>query len=160
MPESQFSVGSWGTQSQIALEENTITGEGGPEYPRLIIPIKFVLVPDTKYGRTCTLLWLKIGLILNHKIIAESNTGPLAEYSWETPSPRQIRIEIPIDFYRLGRIEEKRNGDIEFRLDGSALIAEYQSTKNGVSNGTQNPKEKNSLEDRFKLTSKSCSRTG
>ena len=142
MPESRFSVGNWGTESQIALEENAITGEGGPDYPRLVIPIKFTLVPDPEHGKAYTLLWLKVNLILNHKKIAESNAEPLAEYSWRTASSRQLRIEVPVDFYRLSRIEEKRIGDIEFRLDGSALIAENQIMKNEVSGGNQNLEEK------------------
>lgn len=129
-------------QSQIELEENAITGEGGPDYPRLVIPIKFTLVPDSDNGKTYTLLWLKVNLILNYKKIAESNAEPLAEYSWKTASSRVLRIEIPIDFYRLSRIEEKRIGDIEFRLDGSALIAEHKEMENEASDGNRSLEEK------------------
>jgi hypothetical protein len=129
MPKGDFSPGGWSTRSDISLEVDRISGVGGPEYPQLHIPIEFTLIPSEKKGKikAYSLLWLRSSLHIENVKIGEGFPEPIAEYSWPYLSPRQISIEIPLDHYRIEKIEERRQGDIHFRLSGSALIAEHPS---------------------------------
>lgn len=129
MPKGDFSVSGWSIQSDVSLEVDRISGEGGLEYPRLIIPIEFTLRPAEDRGKikAYTILWLQTGLHMENIKIGEGFSGPIAEYSWPHIRSRQIRIEIPLDLYRLEKIEERRRDDIQFRLSGSALVAEHPS---------------------------------
>ncbi|HJH27191.1 MAG TPA: hypothetical protein C5S37_10620 [Methanophagales archaeon] len=129
MPKDDFSISSWSTRSDISLEVDRISGVGGPEYPQLHIPVEFTLRPSEKKGKikAYSLLWLRSSLHIENIKIGEGFSEPIAEYSWPHLSPRQISIEIPLDHYRIEKIEERRQGDIQFRLSGSALIAEHPS---------------------------------
>lgn len=129
MPKSDFSINGWSTQSNIFLEVDRISGAGGPEYPRLIIPVEFTLRPSEGGGKikVYSLLWLKCGLHIENIKIGEGFSEPIVEYSLPYRSQRQISIEIPFDLYRIEKIEERRRDDIQFRLLGSALVAEYPS---------------------------------
>lgn len=134
MPKDSFSVGSWSTRSDISLEVDRISGTGGPEYPCLFIPVEFTLRPSEDKGkiRAYSLLWLKSSLHMGNIKIGEGISESIAEYSWPHLSPRQISIEIPLDIYRIENIEKRRQGNIQFRLSGSGLIAEHPSvTKAG-----------------------------
>ena len=139
MPKGNFSVGGWSTRNDISLEVDRTRGEGGPEYPRLIIPVEFILRPAEEGGeiRAYSLLWLKSDLYIDNRKIGEGFSGPIAEYSWPPVSSRQITVEIPLDSYRLEKIEERRRDDIQFRLSGSALIAEHPSVTKAGSNEKQ-----------------------
>lgn len=139
MPKDSFSVGGWSTRSDISIEADRIRGEGGPEYPRLVIPLEFILRPAEEEGeiRAYSLLWLKSNLYIDNIKIGEGFSGPIAEYSWPRGSSRQITIEIPLDSYRLEKIEERRRDDIQFRLSGSALIAEHPPVTMAGSNEKQ-----------------------
>jgi len=129
MPKGDFSSGGRSTRSDFSLEVDRISGFGGPEYPQLHIPIEFTLRPAEDRGeiKAYSLLWLRSSLHIENVKIGEGFPEPIAEYSWPYLSPRQISIEIPLDHYRIEKIEERRQGDIQFRLSGSALIAEHPS---------------------------------
>ena len=127
MPKGDFSIGSWSTRTNISLEVDRISGVGGSEYPQLHIPIEFTLRPKEDRGeiKAYSLLWLRSSLHIENVKIGEGFSEPIAEYSWSPFNSRQIPIEIPLDHYRIEKIEERRQGDIQFRLSGSALIAEH-----------------------------------
>lgn len=128
MPKGRFQVNAWLTSGDnISLEVDKIGGTGGPEYPRLSIPLEFTLRPQESKEeiRTYSLLWLKSSLFFLNAKIGEGISDFIFEYSWPGAGSRQIFIEIPLDSYRIEKIEEKRKGDIEFRLSGSALIVEH-----------------------------------
>jgi hypothetical protein len=129
MPKGYFSVSGWSTRSDVDLEVDRISGVGGPAYPRLIIPVEFTLRPAEDKGKikAYSLLWLQSGLYIENIKIGEGFSGPIAEYSWPHVSPHQISIEIPLDLYRLEKIEERRRDDIQFRLSSDALVAEHPS---------------------------------
>lgn len=139
MPKGSFSVGGWSTRSDISVEVDRIRGEGGPEYPRLVIPLEFILRSAEEEGkiRAYSLLWLKSDLYIDNIKIGKGFSGPIVEYSWPHGSSCQIAIEIPLDSYRLEKIEERRRDDIQFRLSGSALIAEHPSVTRAGSNEKQ-----------------------
>ncbi len=139
MPKANFSISGWSTQSDISLEVDKMSGVGGPEYPRLIIPVEFTLRPSEDSGKikTYSLLWLQSGLHMENIKIGEGFSEPIAEYSWPHLSARQIIIEIPLDLYRIEKMEERRQGDIQFRLSGSALVAEHPSVAKAGPNQKQ-----------------------
>ncbi|MFC1716116.1 hypothetical protein ACFL6S_20765 [Candidatus Poribacteria bacterium] len=60
--------------------------------------------------------------------IGDSFSQPVVEYSWPRVRSCRIMIEIPLDFYRLKRIEERRQDNIRFKLSGRALVAEHPSS--------------------------------
>ena len=135
MPKGNFSISAWRTESDISLEANRIRGQGGPEYPYLFIPIEFILRPSEDKGKikAYSLLWIKSSLHVRNIKIGEGVSESIVEYSWPHLSPREIYTEIPLDVYRIGKIEEQRQGDIELQLKGSALIAEHPLvTKAGI----------------------------
>jgi len=114
MPKDSVAVGDFSTQAEISLEVDRILGIGGPVYPRLTIPLEFTLRPSSE--KTFTLLWLKTGLYLEDNKIGECVSDPLSMYSWPHLSPHNTTIEIPLDLYRIEKIEERRRGDINFKL--------------------------------------------
>jgi hypothetical protein len=139
MPKGDFAISGWSTHSDVSLEVDRISGIGGPEYPRLFIPIDFTLRPSEDRGKieTYSLLWLQSGLHIGNIKIGDGFSEPIAEYSWLELSPRQISIEIPLDLYRIEKIEERRRDDIQFRLSGSALVAKHPSVLKAGSNEQQ-----------------------
>lgn len=139
MPKDRFRVGGWSTESDVSLEVEKIRGVGGLEYPRLSFSLEFILNPsESKEGiRAFSLLWLKSSLYLRNRIIGEGISESMAVYSWPHPSPQQILIEVPLDAYRIEKIEEIRQGDVEFRLSGSALVAEHPRIKRAAPNESQ-----------------------
>lgn len=139
MPKGDFSISGWSTHSDISLEVDRISGIGGPEYPRLIIPVEFTLRPSEDRGKikAYSLLWLQSGLHIENIKIGDGFSGPIAEYSWPHISPHQMTIEIPLDLYRLEKIEERRRDNIQFRLLGFALIAEHPSVPKAGPNEQQ-----------------------
>jgi hypothetical protein len=129
MSKGNFSVGNWAVRHDISVEEVKISGRGGPEFPCLSIPVDIILRPLEREPKikACTILWIKSNLQIGDKKIGEGISEPMEEYSWPDPSPRNFLIEIPLDLYRIEKIEEQRNGDIQFRLLGSMLIAVHPS---------------------------------
>jgi len=130
MAKGYFSVSGWSTQSEVSLEAGEVIGIGEPEYPRLIIPLEVALRPEERDGKikVYSLLWLQSGLYIGDTKIGDSFPQPIAEYSWPDVRSRRITMEIPLDFYRLKRIEERRQDDIRFQLLGFALVAEHPSS--------------------------------
>ncbi len=139
MPKGDFFISGWSTRSDISLEVDCINGAGEPEYPRLIIPVEFTLRPAEDNGKikAYSLLWLKSSLHIENIKIGEGFSEPIAEYSWPDIRPRRIIIEIPLDLYRLEKIEERRRENIQLRLSGSALVAEHPSVPQAIPNEQQ-----------------------
>ena len=134
MPKADFDVDGLSTRGAISFDVDRISGAGGPEYPYLFIPGEFTLIPEEREGKikAYSLLWLKSSLYVGDKKFGEGVSEAIAEYSWPHLSSHQVSIEIPLDLYRIEKIEERRRGDISLRLSGSALIAEHPSvTKTG-----------------------------
>ncbi|GEM_PF-990132 len=125
MPKGNFSEPD--LSGKIFWEVVQINGKGGPEYPCLSIPVEFTLIPSEDNGkiRAYSLLWLKSSLHIGNIKIGEGISESIVEYSWPQYRSRYILIEIPLDIYRIEKIEERRQGDIQFRLSGSALIAKH-----------------------------------
>lgn len=143
MPKESFSISSWSTKSDVSLEVEKISGMGGPEYPCLVIPMVFTLNPkvDNEKIKAYSLLWLKSNLFVQNKKIGEGVSDSIVKYSWLHSSSSDISIEIPLDIYRIEKIEEGRHGDIELRLSGSALVAEHPDVYKADHNGRQEYKK-------------------
>ncbi len=139
MPKGKFSISGYRIESDISLEAERISGRGGPEYPCLYIPIEFTLRSSEDKGkiRAYSLLWLKINLHLGNIKIGGGVSESIAEYSWPHLSSREIYAEIPLDLYRIEKIEERRRGDIEFGITASALIANHPPVDKAGTNERQ-----------------------
>jgi hypothetical protein len=127
MHKADFSISGWATASGISLDVDGIRGEGGPEFPHLIVPLEFTLRPSEDRGkiRAFSLLWLQCHLYVNDVRIGIGFSGPIAEYSWPPLSACSVGIEVPLDPYRLEKIEERRRDNVNCRLAGSGLVAEH-----------------------------------
>jgi len=119
MPETSLSIESRGIGT-LKIEPIDVRGNGGPEYPIVILPITLRLNPlDHRTGEQhFVILNIQCSLFLQgypHKIAdATSNFDPkVVKYS-DTQTGHDI--EFPLDIYRIEKIEEKRKDDLRIIL--------------------------------------------
>lgn len=140
MPRTDFGIAGWGTRSNITLEADKISSAGGPECPRLTLPLEFSLQPaisETGMIKAYSLLWLKAKLQLGDMKISEGVSDPIAEYSWLPARSYTVHLELPLDLRRIEAIEARRRGDIQLQLLGSALVAEHPPVPQAVAGQRQ-----------------------
>lgn len=131
MVEGRFGIYS-GSDNKIRLDPITIMGEGGPQYPRLMVPIYMDLVLTTTHEnikKPLLILSASSSLFLaNNLKIANSVQDFSPEYVlYDREYTRQHNFEFPLDHYRIEKIEENRRGDLGLRLDIKFIFGEYES---------------------------------
>ena len=130
MPETSLTIRSY-SGSKIRVESTEIKAEGGPEYPRLVMPIGLDLNPVKGYQETeqrFVMLDVQCSLFLqDHPFKIADAIASLYPYKVSNPNNSiTYAIEFPMDLYRIGKIEEKRRGNIKLRLDFRFLIGLYK----------------------------------
>lgn len=130
MPETNLTIRSY-SGGKIRVESTEIRAEGGPEYPRLVIPIRLDLNPVKGYQETeqrFVILDVQCSLFLqDHPFKIADAIASLYPYKVSYPNTSNTyTIEFPMDLYRIGKIEEKRRGNIKLRLDFRFLIGLYK----------------------------------
>ena len=132
MAETSLTIRDLAQIGRIRADSTDVRAEGGPEYPRLIIPIKLTLTPATPPHRVepyFVILNVHSSLYIeSHPLkIADSLTifTPLefdnSETSWV------YQVEFPLSAHQINRIEEERRGDMKLRVDFRFLTGLYQS---------------------------------
>ena len=133
MAETSFSVQHY--SQTVRLDISQIKAEGGPDFPRLIIPIQFEFHPiGDRAIRPFTLLHAKfdLHLLANEPRISETSRFFYARvgHAWSmTPE-----IDFPLDALRLERIEGVRRGDLKLAVRMtiySSLSTTLEVTRNG-----------------------------
>ena len=138
MPGSDFSINSR-IFVKIRIEPQVIYGQGGPDFPRLVINAHITLKPIESEGKdqqgkpitvvqNYTLVQIFGSLFIrpftgNEIRITDFQSIPLLHFSvdWEM----QQTLEIPIDLFRLNRIEEMRRGDAQLKFLLRCLLAKH-----------------------------------
>src|SRR2546423_14082952 len=119
---------SW---NKITVDEMRVTAQGWPEYPRLIIPVSVGINPIEDMGgktkRHFVILDAQCSLFVEDHApkLADANSG---FNRCEVSCPRvttQFHLEFPLSVYQVKKIEEKRKGNITFRLDFYFRIGLY-----------------------------------
>ena len=131
--------------NSIRIDSTLIRGEGGPEYPRLILPLKLTLKPLTGYEKQIkpfVVLDIKGKLFIGnnpHKISdALSAISNIRVFNPYTP---QYDLEFPIDAYRVKMIEDSRKGaDLKLRVDLYFVIGIYETLFVQTEKGQQETK--------------------
>jgi hypothetical protein len=126
------------------MEIQNIIGEGVPDYPQVRVPVEISLAPLERGApqiKLCslTLLQLTGELHVGHVRIGQFQET-LTLYANANfpkhPSTRTVNIHVPLDLFRIGRIEEGRKGDLTLHLWLSLLIAVH--TEGGQVDGFTN----------------------
>ena len=105
---------------KIRVEATRIRGEGGPEYPRLIIPAELDLSPIGPRGEEqhFAILNVQCGLFLQDPSLkiadAINNFSPNKVHF--VGHSTTYEVEFPLDQYRIERIEEKRKDDLNITV--------------------------------------------
>lgn len=130
MAEASFYLVGHSGNNRIRVEPTSISAQGGPEYPRLIVPAGLDLNPIVDHerrGRQFTIFDLQCGLFVHERFKisdAISNFRPYRLYSANVST--SCSLEFPLDAYRIQKIEEKRKGDLKIRLDLLFIVALYE----------------------------------
>lgn len=104
------------------IDSTAVRGDGGVEYPRLIVPIKLKVLPLKDPGRGGQDLLL---LNFNAQLFVEGRNSKIADSTQKSfqvlvegyeLEPR-LDLEFVLDRFRVERIEQLRKKDISFRLD-------------------------------------------
>lgn len=106
------------------IDPSAVSADGGPEYPRLIIPVRFKLHrPKDVHGSDQDLLFsdLKAHLFIDgrNSKIADATDRPINKLL-RVPGPCDLTstvVEFPLDSYRVEKIEQLRKADLNLRLD-------------------------------------------
>ncbi len=118
--------------NRIQVDPTKIRGEGGPDYPRLIIPLDLSLKPTNGYrnqSKPFVILDIKGKLCIadNPQKISDS-LSTICNISVFNSYTTQCYLEFPIDAYRVKKIEDKRKGvDLKLRLDLYFVVGFYES---------------------------------
>lgn len=110
---------------------NTI-GQHGPYYPTLRVMLNCTLLPYRPYGSPTlpvTMLQVRGLLVFETGRIAECQIAPNV-YSdrLESPNKQLIAVELPLDAFRIGRIEDRRDGDFSASLHWEFLFAVHTAS--------------------------------
>lgn len=107
----------------VNLDAARISGTGGPDFPALILPMDIFLSP-TPDRREITLVQLSGDLIIGEQIRVSSFVSDYLLIR-STEDPRGMSssfvLRVPIDLWKIERIEERRRGDVKVILDGKWL---------------------------------------
>ncbi|MFQ6087542.1 MAG: hypothetical protein ACE5K0_01390 [Candidatus Methanofastidiosia archaeon] len=131
MTEYSFKIRNY-SDCKIRVEETKIRAEGGPEYPRLIIPVRLDLNPiKGQQGKEQRFVILNVqgSLFLQDHTFKIADAIPNFNFYKVSYPPVSITytIEFPLDSYRIKKIEEKRKGNMKLKLDLRFLFGLYKS---------------------------------
>ena len=139
--ETHFGIMEGKCKVKIQVKVQNIRGEG-PEFPRIIIPIG-ISGEASKERLVYTLLTIQGDVIIRghgiHSTIANFSENATLKIESETKE-REVRLIIPIDFWRLEKIEQIRQDDLELVIDSNFnyLIWNIESKRSDFSTtGTQ-----------------------
>lgn len=142
MPKASVGLSSsgGGEIGRISFELQNIHAIGGPEFPKLIFILELQLSPLKTFSQpnkpVHPLTWMFLsGEFCSPEQRAVANFreevnqyAANASHSYE----RQFRLEIPLDFMTVARIEQSREGDLRAALNLRALFAIHISGGVGV----------------------------
>jgi hypothetical protein len=103
----------------VNLDASRISGTGGPDFPRLVFPMDVHVSPID--GQEIILIQLAGDLIIGEQTrVSPFISDYLLIRSSEDPKGRDasLTLGVPIDLWKIERIEEKRRGDIKITLEG------------------------------------------
>jgi len=120
---------------RMEIEPATLIGIGGPEYPRLLVPLKISLNPYAQHANQkddLLILGLRgeLALELQQKI-SDSVSRPFVRLVREFPSEAWAHLEFPLASQVLERIEETRQGDLRFRCDFQLEVTTFGTLRFG-----------------------------
>lgn len=116
--ETHFSIKEGKGIVKVQVKLQNIRGEG-PEFPRIIIPIR-ISGYASKDRLVYTLMTIQGDVIIRgHGIqFTIANFSENATLKVETGNiEREVRLIVPIDFWRLEKIEQIRQDDLELDID-------------------------------------------
>jgi hypothetical protein len=127
VPEANINIRGT-SDSKLRIEPTDVKGEGGPLYPRLIVPLQidFKFTGTGQQDQAFTLLTIEGGLFTkdNERFSdASPNTSPYVVRSLS--GGMTWRLVFPLDPYRLNGIEARRLGDLNLRLDLFLILAHH-----------------------------------
>lgn len=130
MPEISISLSNR-NNGTLKVEATEITAEGYYGYPRLIIPVHLKLNPDYDYNNNVkpyTVLNIQSSIVLprNSIKIADSLSTFIGRSISSDGHQFSPRIEFPLNFPQVSRIEKERQEDLNLRLGFDILIAYYK----------------------------------
>jgi hypothetical protein len=125
MPDGGFAVCGV-SNNRVRIDPTAIKGEGGPVYPRLIIPLQLDLNPGGgQQNQGYVTLAVECGLFQDGRGLKISDATPIANIL-KVQNPGFVAIwnlEFPLDPFRLKAVEARRHGDLKFRLDLFFFVA-------------------------------------
>jgi hypothetical protein len=126
IPETTLGFAGW-LMAKIRVDPTEVNGTGGPDYPRLVIPLKLDLNPLRDDKQRYIILSAQCSLILSEGgvKIADAVVGFDPHMFTFQGDTCIYNLEFPLDHYRISRIEDKRKGDLGLTLDARFLIALY-----------------------------------
>src|SRR6266480_4924187 len=117
MNEFSFTLPSGQIVVRGTCDGNGLVAQGGPQYPRLIVPVKLGFVPhagikEIWFQNLCAALSLASGIkFADASLLLLNRTYALHPFDWT------IRLEVPLDTRRIEWLEDQRKDGMEFRLD-------------------------------------------
>ncbi len=125
MAEGGFAVGGV-SNNRVRIDATAIRGEGGPVYPRLVVPVQLDLNPGGgQLNQGYVTLTVEGGLFLDGHGLKVSDATPIANIlKVQNPSFMATwNLEFPLDPFRLKAVEARRHGDLKLRFDLSFIVA-------------------------------------
>jgi hypothetical protein len=132
MPDARLNFRS-SHNNNVFIEPTKIRANGGIEYPRLIIPIRFDLNPlkerDTE-EKQYVIMNIHCSLLLkeqNTHLKISDSLGINHLYKVSTPDTYTVYdLEFPLNVNRITRIEKERRGNLNFLLDLRLIVGIYE----------------------------------
>jgi hypothetical protein len=125
MAEGGFAVGGV-SNNRVRIDPTAIKGEGGPVYPRLLVPLQLDLNPGGgQLNQSYVTLAVECGLFLDGHGLKISDATPFANIL-KVQNPGFLatwNLEFPLDPFRLKAVEARRHGDLKLRFDLFFFVA-------------------------------------
>lgn len=119
------------SNNKISIDPTKIRAEGGPDYPRLILPLQLSLRPISNFRdqNKPFVIW-----DIKSKLFIEGNPQKISDALSAITNFRILNsytshydLEFPIDVYRVKKIEDRRRGsDLKLRLDLYFVVGIYE----------------------------------
>lgn len=124
VPSEKAPFGSY-PGSTVEVITTEISADGGPDYPRLLVPVELNLTPYEVRGGE------KRYFDVQRPLRKIANVAPVFVLQLVREPSRTWRwpLEFSLDIYRINRLEQERSGsDVNFDLRLTFLICEYTPT--------------------------------
>ncbi len=131
MAETDFNIQGYSI-GEIHSEPPSVTAQGAPDYPLLIVPIKLTIedLESVREVPQCVILSVQSQLYIGSSSNKIADSTPIfepVEFVRNNKARANYRVEFPLDFHRIKLIEEKRRGNMIFNISFSLLIGYYPS---------------------------------